>query len=59
MRSADGKDFGDAACYAEFTRGEFKGARILYVWSRLLADPQLGPPIVGQVIRRVLAEVQK
>jgi hypothetical protein len=59
VRSADAKDFGDAACYAEFTRGEFKGARILYVWSRLLADPQLGPPIVGQVIRWVLAEAQK
>ena len=59
VRSADGTDYGDAACYAEFTRGEFKGARILYVWSRLVADPQLGPPIIGQVVRWVLAEAQK
>ena len=59
VRSGEGNDFGDAAASAEFTRGEFKGARVLYVWSRLLADPQLGPPIVEQVLRHVIAAAQK
>ena len=59
VRSADGSDFGDAAALAEFTRGKFNGARVLYVWSRLLADPKLGPPIVEQVLRYVVAAAEK
>jgi len=59
VRSVDGKDFGDAAGFAEFTRGEFKGGRILYIWSHILSDPQLGPPVVGQVLRWVIAEARK
>jgi len=52
-------DFGDAAGFAEFTRGEFKGGRILYIWSHILSAPQLGPPVVGQVLRWVIAEARK
>jgi hypothetical protein len=59
VRSGDGHDFGDAAASAEFTRGQFKGARLLYVWSRLLADPQLGPAIVEQALRQAIAAAEK
>jgi hypothetical protein len=49
----DGKDYGDAAAIARFRRGPFAGARLVYVWSRLLADKDLGPEIIGQTIRFV------
>lgn len=56
VRSGDGIDYGDAAAYAEFTRGPFQGGRLLYVWSRLLDDEQLGPTIVAQALHWILAQ---
>jgi hypothetical protein len=51
-----GEEFGDAAAYAKFVRGEFRGGRILYVWSGLSADPRVGPSVIGDVIRFLVAE---
>jgi hypothetical protein len=56
---ADGKSYGDAAAFAEFTRGEFKGGRILYVWSRFPQDKEIGPGVIEQMIRFIIAESQK
>jgi hypothetical protein len=56
---SDGKNHGDAAAYAEFTGGEFKGARLLYVWSRFLLDKELGPGIIEQMIKYIVAQGQK
>jgi hypothetical protein len=55
----DGKSYGDAAAYAEFTRGQFKGGRLLYIWSRLLADEELGPPLIEQRLRFITSQAQR
>ena len=54
-----GSSLGDAAAYAEFVRGPMRGAALLYVWSGLLADRQLGPPLIEQALRWVMAEGKK
>jgi hypothetical protein len=59
VTGADGKGYGDAAAYAEFTRGEFKGGRMLYLWSRFLSDKDLGPGMVEQMIKFIIAQAQK
>jgi hypothetical protein len=59
VMGSDGKNHGDAAAYAEFTGGEFKGARLLYVWSRFLLDKELGPGIIEQMIKYIVAQGQK
>jgi hypothetical protein len=59
VTAADGKSYGDAAAYAEFTRGEFKGARLLYIWSRFLQDKELGPIIVEEMVKYIIAQAQK
>ncbi len=55
---ADGKSFGDAAAYIEFQRGPRRGARLLYVWSRLTMDPQLGPAIIEQILRGIVGRTR-
>jgi hypothetical protein len=55
VTARDGRSFGDAAALAQFRSGPYRGARILYVWSRLLADPQLGPEIITQAMRKIIA----
>ena len=54
-----GKDFGDAAAYAEFVRGEFRGGRILYIWSGLSADPRVGASITSDVIHFLATEAAR
>ena len=56
VRSTSGTDHGDAGALAEFPRGPFKGARVLYVWSSLLADPQHGAKIAEQALRYALGQ---
>ena len=58
VTDANGKSLGDAAAYAEFTGGEFKGARILYVWSRFLSDQDLGPEIVEQMVKYIITQAR-
>jgi hypothetical protein len=55
VRSTTGTDHGEAAALAEFTQGEFRGARLLYVWSRLLVDPEHGAKVVDQALRYAIA----
>jgi len=54
VTAADGRSFGDAAALAQFRGGPYRGARVLYVWSRLLADPQLGPDIIAQALQKII-----
>jgi hypothetical protein len=50
----DGRSYGDVAALARYRRGPFRGAGLLYVWSRLLADPELGPRVIEDVIRKIV-----
>jgi hypothetical protein len=50
----DGRNYGDIAALARFRQGPFRGARLLYVWSRLLADPELGPRVIEDVMRKIV-----
>ena len=50
---------GEIAALARFRQGPFRGARLLYVWSRLLADPDLGPRVIGDVLRKIAAAVPR
>lgn len=45
-----GKEYGEAIALVEFTGGEFRGARILYIWHRLIADPDQALAILGDVL---------
>lgn len=56
---ADGTCYGDAAAEAHFTRGPFRGARLLYVWSGLLGDRQIGLAIIEQMLDLLIAASQK
>jgi hypothetical protein len=56
VTGADGKNYGDAAASARFTRGQFRGGRLVYVWSGLTGDRQLGPRIIEQLMDFVIAE---
>jgi hypothetical protein len=56
---ADGTRYGDAAAEARFTRGPFRGGRLLYVWSGLLDDRQIGLGIIEQMLDLLIAESQR
>jgi hypothetical protein len=47
--SAD-KEYGEGIALVEFKGGEFRGARILYVWHRLVADPEWAVNILSDVL---------
>jgi hypothetical protein len=49
-----GRSYGDIAAVAHFKSGPYRGAGLLFVWSRLLDDPQLGPPLIDAVMRKLL-----
>ena len=56
---ADGMRYGDAAAEAHFSRGPFRGARLIYVWSGLLDDRQLGSAIIEQMLDLLITESQR
>ena len=47
----EGKAFGEAAAYVRFVRGPFTGAQVLYVWSRLSSDKEIGPALLEHALR--------
>jgi len=51
-----GKSYGEAAAYAHFTRGQFQDGGVYYVWSRLLSDEDLGPPLIEETLRFIIAQ---
>ncbi|MDW8290915.1 MAG: carbohydrate-binding family 9-like protein [Armatimonadota bacterium] len=50
LRDNTGKEYGEGIALVEFTGGEFRGARILYIWHRLIADPEQALNILLDVI---------
>jgi hypothetical protein len=54
----EGKSYGDGAAWIEHKTGPLAGAKELYVWSSLTADPRLQSQIVsaaiGSVLRRTM-----
>jgi len=49
------ENYGDAICYIEFTDGELKGGKILYVWSTLLTQ-EYGQTILNEVFKFVASQ---
>ncbi|MGA2066724.1 MAG: hypothetical protein ABSG86_17235 [Thermoguttaceae bacterium] len=54
-----GTRYGDAAAEARFIRGPFRGGRLIYVWSGLLGDRQLGSDIIEQMLNFLIAQSQQ
>jgi hypothetical protein len=54
----DGRSYGDIAAMASYRSGPLRGAGLLFVWSRLLEDPQLGPRVIEDVIRKIVTRVE-
>ena len=45
-----GKEYGEAIALIEFRQGDFRGSRILYIWHRLIADPNWALSIFSDVL---------
>ncbi len=45
-----GREYGDGIALIEFRRGDFRGARIIYIWQRLIADPEWALNILSDVL---------
>lgn len=45
-----GKEYGDAIAVVEFRSGQFRGAKLIYIWHRLTAEPETALLILGDVI---------
>ncbi len=54
LRDAAGKYYGDGAALIEYRRGPLSPGRIIYVWSTLIARPDLQNKILGDLFRWVL-----
>ncbi len=50
LKDDRGKLYGDGIAMVEFLQGEFKGARIVYVWHRLIANPEWANNILSDVL---------
>lgn len=50
LRDDKGNSYGEGIAYIEYTKGELKGARLLYVWCSLLQDPNYILPILKDVV---------
>ncbi|MCS6829337.1 MAG: carbohydrate-binding family 9-like protein [bacterium] len=50
LRDETGRDYGEAIALVEFRQGDFRGARLLYVWHRLVADPERAVSIFLDVL---------
>ncbi|NSW80277.1 MAG: hypothetical protein HPY54_14730 [Chthonomonadetes bacterium] len=45
-----GKEYGEAIALVEFKQGDLRGARILYIWHRLIANPDWALGILSDVL---------
>lgn len=45
-----GKEYGEGIALVEFKQGDFRGARVLYIWHRLIADPERALNILSDVL---------
>jgi len=45
-----GKEYGEGIALVEFKRGELRGSRILYIWHRLIANPEGALSILADVL---------
>lgn len=50
LRDDKGNSYGEGIAYIEYTKGELKGARLLYVWCSLLSKDEYLLPILKDVI---------
>ena len=50
LKNQTGKDYGDGGAYVEYRTGELKGARLIYVWFRLLDYPEVGDQIIHSLL---------
>jgi hypothetical protein len=50
LQDGTGKEYGEGIALVEFKSGDFRGARILYIWHRLLADPERALNILSDVL---------
>jgi hypothetical protein len=50
-----GKSYGDGAAFIEYRTGPCAPGRVMYVWSTLLAQPELTQPLVSDLLGWVLA----
>lgn len=50
-----GKSYGDGAAFIEYRTGPYAPGRVLYVWSTLLAQPELREPLLLDILGWVLA----
>jgi len=50
LKDSQGRSYGEAIAYIEYTEGELKGARLLYVWCSLLQKDEYLYPILKDVI---------
>ncbi len=56
VRDNTGASHGLAALLLEHVTGEFRGGRILYVWSGLLADPEHGAKVAFEALNWAVGE---
>jgi hypothetical protein len=50
LKDDKGKLYGDGIAMVEFQQGEFKGARLVYIWHRLIAHPEWANNILSDVL---------
>lgn len=50
LKDDTGKEYGEGIALVEFQEGDFRGARILYIWHRLIADPEQALNILSDVL---------
>jgi hypothetical protein len=50
LKDSTGKEYGEGIALVEFKGSEFRGARILYIWHRLIADPEWAVNILSDVL---------
>lgn len=50
LKDNTGKEYGEGIALVEFSRGDFRGARILYIWHRLIADAEQALNILSDVL---------
>ncbi len=50
LKDDTGKEYGEGIALVEFKQGDFRGARVLYIWHRLIADPEQALSILSDVL---------
>ena len=54
LKNEAGESYGDGGAYIEYRTGELKGARLAYVWFRLLDYPGVGDKLLYSLFRSIL-----